>query len=407
MNRKTITLITYSSFTTDTKRYYVNRALGILLDQLGNFFEKIYYVASKADKDSNLYASGKSVYSYIVRSPNVVFVGIKDTAGMTKLLKKIILTARNQIVIKTIIKRSDLVYVFLPSYSNLIAGFIAKFYKKPLLLYFGSSWDETGPLRIDGHTAITIIKKTAIDYYSLLERSLAKKAILCLAAGKKLLDYYSKVNNFTYDVVPMVQFTKLLDKNTIIKGSAKFKNKLAVLYVGTINENKGIKYLIEAISLLILRNIRVELFVVGTINRSYMKQLEQHIFDNSNEKHIHFVGYISDAAELEKYYLKSDIFVIPSLGEGFPRVIYEAMLSGIPVIASDLQSIRANLPEPNLVSLVPPRNPQAIAEAIIHLWLNEKQRKTQIEKARIFASSKLQGNPANQLIHLLQAHKLI
>lgn len=99
---------------------------------------------------------------------------------------------------------------------------------------------------------------------------------------------------------------------------------MRLLYVGRLERYKGLYLLLEA-----LRAIpNVQLTVVG--DGSYRKQLER-LAEGIN---VRFEGFQSDPA---KYYIETDIFVMPSLGpEGFGIVTMEAMAHGLPCLISDL-----------------------------------------------------------------------
>ncbi len=65
-----------------------------------------------------------------------------------------------------------------------------------------------------------------------------------------------------------------------------------------------------------------------------------------------------------------DIFVLPSTLEGFGIVLLEAMAAGVPVVASDVDGIKEVILNGENGILVPPKNPEAIANAIFQLIEN-------------------------------------
>jgi glycosyltransferase involved in cell wall biosynthesis len=99
---------------------------------------------------------------------------------------------------------------------------------------------------------------------------------------------------------------------------------LQLLFVGTIGQRKGIKYLIEALDL--LPKGSVELTVCGRA----VDGLE--LFGKSKTK-IRIHPSISAQGLLEAYQ-SSDVFVLPSVAEGFGQVLLEAMASGLPIIST-------------------------------------------------------------------------
>lgn len=107
------------------------------------------------------------------------------------------------------------------------------------------------------------------------------------------------------------------------------------LYVGTIERRKGLSYLVEALA--IVRNEKPFfsfcLNIVGKIiDEKYFFEIKNRIKELKLDKNIIFLGRISNE-DLEQCYKKAEIFLFPSLLEGYGIVLIEAMKYGLPVIA--------------------------------------------------------------------------
>jgi glycosyltransferase involved in cell wall biosynthesis len=86
---------------------------------------------------------------------------------------------------------------------------------------------------------------------------------------------------------------------------------------------------------------------------------------------VEFVGARNDvAAQLHQL----DLFVLPSLWEGLPYALLEAMAAGLPVVATDVDGVREIIADGREGIIVPPRNAHAIAVAIIDLVSNAARR---------------------------------
>jgi len=72
---------------------------------------------------------------------------------------------------------------------------------------------------------------------------------------------------------------------------------------------------------------------------------------------------------------ESDIFVLPSLTEAFPRSVIEAMAVGVPVIVTDVGGCSEAIEENISGFMVPPGNPDILAEKILLLNQNSNLRK--------------------------------
>lgn len=148
-----------------------------------------------------------------------------------------------------------------------------------------------------------------------------------------------------------------------IKPDAKFR----VIFVGRIGARKGIHYLLKAWQNLKL-GTNAELLLVG-VNEFPPNYLESYGDIYTTIKSV-------PHQELNKYYSSANVFVLPSLVEGFGLVLLEAMACGIPIIAT------YNTAAPDLITdsqegfLIPIRDTQVLAEKL--LWCYQNQ--TELEK---------------------------
>jgi N-acetyl-alpha-D-glucosaminyl L-malate synthase BshA len=157
-----------------------------------------------------------------------------------------------------------------------------------------------------------------------------------------------------------------------------------ILYVGRLEPVKGVRYLVQAVRILINRGFRnMKLLIVG--DGSEKRYLEELVKKLGLEDYIVFVGRVSHD-KIPEYMASADLLVLPSLSEGFGIVIVEAMAMGLPVIASRVGGLPWIIKDGENGFLVEPRNPRDIAEKIILLLTNDDLRvymsRRNIEKAR-------------------------
>lgn len=136
-----------------------------------------------------------------------------------------------------------------------------------------------------------------------------------------------------------------------------YSNSILLLNVGKLNPGKGHHYLIRALAE--LNNKKIRLLLVGTGNlqsefESYAKQLG--ISDR-----VLFLGEVKNIKELIAI---CDIFVFPTLSEGMPLSLLEAMVQQKPVIASNIKPIQEVVQNEISGILVPPKDFSALAQAI-------------------------------------------
>ena len=128
-----------------------------------------------------------------------------------------------------------------------------------------------------------------------------------------------------------------------------------LLFVGTLGERKGIRYLIKAMGILTDRGIKgLELDVLGPGKgqERYLTMAEHIGIGNT----VRFHGRVADPFP---YYRDADLLVVPSLFDSYPDTILEALHVGLPVIASRIGGISDQLVHDEL--LVPIRDADALA----------------------------------------------
>ena len=150
-------------------------------------------------------------------------------------------------------------------------------------------------------------------------------------ANKKL-----KAKNFTY--IPGVGIDCNRFKNLNIDVEKKRTelrldiNDKVIISVGELNDNKNQQAIIKALSKINNRNIKYLVCGVGPKEKE-LKQLRESLGLNDQ---VIFLGYRDDIPELLKI---SDIFVFPSIREGFPVSVLEALASGLPLVTSNIRGI--------------------------------------------------------------------
>lgn len=144
--------------------------------------------------------------------------------------------------------------------------------------------------------------------------------------------------------------------------------------VARIEEVKGHRYLIEAAQEIVKKIPSVYFIFIG--DGSLRTELENRVEELGLTSHFKFLGFRKDVHEL----LNSiDVFVLPSISEGLPNVILEAMASEKPVVASAVGGIPEAVIDGETGYLVPEKNTVALQEAITKL-LEDKVSLTEMGK---------------------------
>ena len=152
---------------------------------------------------------------------------------------------------------------------------------------------------------------------------------------------------------------------------------LKILFVGNVNYNKGITYLIDATST--FEEDEVTLTIVGLYdkNKAYINKCK-------NKKNISVVGKL-DFEEVCGLYRTTDVLVIDSFAEGLAQVGLEAMSCGIPIICSTNSGVNDAIINGNNGFIIQPGNLKELKEAIGWFVKNQDKLKLMGENARISA----------------------
>jgi lipopolysaccharide heptosyltransferase II len=150
-----------------------------------------------------------------------------------------------------------------------------------------------------------------------------------------------------------------------------------VLYVGNFKLHKNVERLIEAFSIVAQEIKDVQLVLAGD-RATGAKRLQPLIYKLSLNERIIFTGTIAHETELKLLYASAQVFIFPSLYEGFGLPPVEAMACGVPVIASHETSLSEVLGD--AVLCIDPRSAEEIANAIKRVLSDEILRSTLIEK---------------------------
>jgi len=156
--------------------------------------------------------------------------------------------------------------------------------------------------------------------------------------------------------------------------------------VGRLDRQKGQSILLEAVAK--LRVVRPEVRAVLIGDGPLRKDLEALARSLRVDQHVHFMG---ESAEVTAWLSAMDLFVLPSLWEGLPNALLEAMGMGLPVIASRVDGVPEVVEHDKTGLLVAPSDPQAVFVAVQDLLMDPalRVRLGQAAKALVLAKFKV------------------
>ena len=160
-----------------------------------------------------------------------------------------------------------------------------------------------------------------------------------------------------------------------------------VLMVGRLVAGKGLEVLLDAVESL---DESATVLVAG--DGPKQEAFEAEIIERGLEETVYPLGFRTDIPEVMA---ASDILVHPSFREGTPLVVFEAMASGLPVIATDIAGLPEQVQHGETGYLIPPGNAGALADHLQKLLfdpvLRERMGKLGLERAKRFSVDAMLG----------------
>ncbi len=198
------------------------------------------------------------------------------------------------------------------------------------------------PVKMSWQTALAIPTGNVEDdrwRHIVAYRAAASQMTHIVAVSHEVRNYFIRNRHIPPQKISTIHYG--VDLNRFQKSGKTIRKELGlsdqdviISVVGHLSDVKGHTFLLKASPFLIRKNSRVQLVFAG--DGPEKASLEQEAKTLGIREHVHFLGVRSDVPDILR---SSDIFVLPSIYEGLPNVILEAMASGLPVVASRVGGI--------------------------------------------------------------------
>ncbi len=166
-------------------------------------------------------------------------------------------------------------------------------------------------------------------------------------------------------------------------------NVKIILFVGRINHEKGVHWLLPAYRELLNYCPDTQLLLAGSVHESdlsYAKTWQQNVTDWGISNKVTFLGMMTNVSD---YLRASDLFVLPSRNEGFSGAILEAMASQLPIVASDVPGISQSQIQNNVEGLLVPVGDVNALAAAMKILLNNPERANEMAHAARIRAEKM------------------
>ena len=339
------------------KQYYTNGGLtASYLNKYLNYFNNLTVFTRKIEVDEidrNKYAC--------CNSSNIIFRCSKASSILQLLTKK------NRLALKNEIMKADFIIARLHSVNGFLAVSYAKKLNKRILIEqvgcpFDSLWNYGG-----------LSGKILAPLFYLANKRAIKKADYVIYVSEKFLQnrYPTKAKNISCSDVNLEEFDQsILEKRLKKIETSHMTLKLGM--IGSLDINfKGHEQAIKVLPLLTDSFKSVELHILGAGNKSKWVDLAHSLGVSSS---IFFDGTLPSGRAVYNWMDSLDIYLIPSLQEGMPRALIEALSRALPAIGNNVGGI------PELISadyIIQKKDYKSLAKKISLLATNKDKMKEQ------------------------------
>ena len=279
---------------------------------------------------------------------NVTLFKLNAFSHIGSPLRKLFNYAYAVLAIPLPLLRNNIAYIFCPGHCAAIASIWTIILRRPYGLYVRGTW-----LSPDGRT-------------SWIWKHIFKNASFIIATGEA---FRRKLQNFNDNVENEVPLTKVANVRIMEKLIQRPPGIHKILFAGRLTESKGVLDLVKAVS--IGRNefsLDIELLIAGGGTADEEVCVQKLARECGISECVSLLGHVTEIEKMKHCYYVADTFVFPSYyREGFPRVLYEAMMYALPIITTDMPGTQDFLVDSKNCLICESRNPRDIARCIKRL----------------------------------------
>ena len=221
-------------------------------------------------------------------------------------------------------------------------------------------------------------------YHIWIDRILSRLTDKIVVCSRSVLEFTKQQEKIPeekfyliYNAVDEKRFAVHKTKTELRNKYGFLNNEFIVGTVGSVIPKKGHLFLIKAAESFCYQIPHCKVLIIG--DGDSKEQLKNMAVVKRLSPFFTFINATKDIPELMKI---MDIFVLPSLQEGFPRVLVEAMYMGLPVIASSISGIPEIVLDGETGILVPPGDSEYICQNVLTLYRNRDLAQKMAARAR-------------------------
>lgn len=324
---------------------------------------KFYHLSDRREIVTGGHKYDKDLFDIFTSTPGILTEKAVVGSSNSPIYKKPLVEFRKSLIAK---KDADIIVYNSSSCLRLLPGFL-------WLRLFSRKKIYT----IHHHFIYLEFKGVKRLIYRFAENTLLKKSHKLIVPSPYIYNELKKIRKEENLLLWRIPFElRQSVKPNPIKGNLTF--------AGTIEPRKGLIFLLKALNILQKKSIEYRLNILGkVVDQTYYKQIKDYI--NENQLKVNFLGFV-EKKEKEKILSETDIFVFPSLLEGFGMVLIEAQVYGLPIICFNNSAMPYTVKDNINGFVVPNLDVESfadkLAEVITDRELREKLSKNAIENLK-------------------------
>lgn len=356
-----LALITEGPLAYDGKDYYFSEGEELYIEKLASHFDEIC-IHAFAYRPDDLYYGSVARHKFTAKNISIVEMPLarSNKGKFGQLLKA-------ACIIWSSMKRQDAFYIFMPGYTGAMGAFFCRIRRKPYMLYLAADWEESADILFPFKGSKSRFLRGLYKFVVTWMQNQAVRGCRCLiTAGRTLFEKYESYGKPMTETIPRLNWPAF----SLRERKDTCQNKtIRLLFVGYLLKRKGADVFVDAIRILNGRGYNVHGTLVGAGDE--YENLKKKITDESLSSLVELKGHVNNGPELLAQYGAADIFVMPTFGgEGFPRVLYEAMSQSLPIVTTNVCGIDKKLPPDEMAVYAPPRDAGALADQVERLIKN-------------------------------------
>jgi len=303
----------------------------------------INVVSLGLDKAQPVYDTVDDVPVYRIKYPHVKFL-----ASMIMLSKSAIAIFKH--------RKSDVIHIHITGYMAFLVGVLKWCIESRTFTKVSGAYEFDG-----GLLDIINRQKTSKRFFNYFIKKVDFIQCISQETQRNML-------KLGYQKEKLLNIPNGVDTEKFYPKKKQVSDVINVVYIGRLRPYKGIEYLLEAWAL-ITGYVKVKLTIVG--GGEYGRYLEELCLEKNISESVEFVGFVEDVLP---YYELADIYVQPSLNEGLPNSVLEAMSCGLPIVATRVSGSEDIVEDEVNGFLVEAKDSNSLSEGLKELILDNDKR---------------------------------